>query len=123
MSSVSPFEMTPFGPASCSARVWRNGTMLWATVIVKGTCELVHGEFARLIEPIEMGPARTVTAAFTVLVGGMPLARLSSATIQNSTNAPGAKVMPSVTNVLVLAPRAGSSPMREQGLLIHHKTS
>jgi Domain of unknown function (DUF4150) len=51
-----------------------------------------------------MGPARTVTAAFTVLVGGMPLARLSSVTIQNSTNAPGAKIVPSVTNVLVLAP-------------------
>jgi hypothetical protein len=51
-----------------------------------------------------MGPARTVTAAFTVLVGGMPLARLTSATIQNNTNAPGAKVVPSVTNVLVLAP-------------------
>ena len=51
-----------------------------------------------------MGPARTVTAAFTVLVGGMPLARLTSITVQNSTNAPGAKVVPSVTNVLVLAP-------------------
>jgi hypothetical protein len=51
-----------------------------------------------------MGPARTITAAFTVLVGGMPLARLTSVTIQNNTNAPGAKVVPSVTNVLVLAP-------------------
>ena len=51
-----------------------------------------------------MGPTRTVTAAFTVLVGGMPLARLTSITIQNSTNAPGAKIVPSVTNVLVLAP-------------------
>ena len=51
-----------------------------------------------------MGPARTLTAAFTVLVGGMPLARLTSATIHNGTNAPGAKVVPSVTNVLVLAP-------------------
>ncbi len=51
-----------------------------------------------------MGPTRTVTAAFTVLVGGMPLGRLTSVTIQNSTNAPGAKLVPSVTNVLVLAP-------------------
>jgi hypothetical protein len=51
-----------------------------------------------------MGPARTVTAAFSVLVGGMPLARLTSVTIQNNTNAPGAKIVPSVTNVLVLAP-------------------
>jgi len=52
----------------------------------------------------EMGTARTVTAAFTVLVGGKPLARLTSITLQNGTNAPGAKIVPSVTNVLVLAP-------------------
>lgn len=51
-----------------------------------------------------MAPARTMTGAFTVLVGGMPLARLTSVTVQNSSNAPGAKVVPSVTNVLVLAP-------------------
>jgi hypothetical protein len=51
-----------------------------------------------------MGPARTVTGAFTVLVGGMPLARLTSITIQNSTNAPGVKIVPNVTNVLVLSP-------------------
>ena len=51
-----------------------------------------------------MAPARTVTAAFTVIVGGMPLARLTSMTIQNNTNAPGCKIVPSVTTVLVLAP-------------------
>jgi hypothetical protein len=51
-----------------------------------------------------MGPTRTVTAAFTVLVGGMPLARLTSVMIHNNTNAPGAKLVPSVTSVLVLAP-------------------
>lgn len=50
-----------------------------------------------------MGPVRTVTGAFTVLVGGMPLARLTSATIQNSTNVPGAKLVPSATNVLVMS--------------------
>jgi len=51
-----------------------------------------------------MGPVRTVTAAFTVLVGGMPLGRMTSVTVQNSTNAPGAKIVPSVTNVLVMSP-------------------
>ncbi len=45
-----------------------------------------------------------MTGAFSVLVGGMPLARLTSVTLQNNTNAPGAKVVPSATNVLVLAP-------------------
>jgi hypothetical protein len=51
-----------------------------------------------------MAKASTVTAAFTVLVGGKPLARLTSITLQNSTNAPGMKVVPSVTNVIVLSP-------------------
>jgi len=51
-----------------------------------------------------MGPARTVTAAFTVIVGCAPLARLTSVTIQNNTNAPGAKIVPSVTTCLVLSP-------------------
>jgi len=51
-----------------------------------------------------MGPANTVTGAFTCIVGGMPLARLTSVTLQNSTNAPGMKIVPSVTNVVVLAP-------------------
>ncbi|MCC6523895.1 MAG: DUF4150 domain-containing protein [Polyangiaceae bacterium] len=51
-----------------------------------------------------MGKVSTVTAAFTVIVGGKPLTRLTSATLQNSTNAPGVKIVPSVTNVIVLSP-------------------
>lgn len=51
-----------------------------------------------------MGPQRNVTAAFTVIVGCAPMTRLTSVSIQNSTNAPGAAIVPSVTNVLVLSP-------------------
>jgi hypothetical protein len=51
-----------------------------------------------------MAPARPVTGAFSVIVGCMPLARLTSITLQNSTNCPGMKIVPSVTTVLVLAP-------------------
>ncbi len=51
-----------------------------------------------------MGPSRHVTACFTVLYGGMPATRLTSMTLQNSTNAPGARVVPSQTVVLLLAP-------------------
>ena len=51
-----------------------------------------------------MGPARHVTAAFTVLVGGMPATRLTSVAIQNSTNCPGARIVPSQPKVLLLAP-------------------
>lgn len=51
-----------------------------------------------------MGPARPVTAAFTMLVGGAPTTRLSSMSIQNSTNCPGCRIVPSQVKVLVLAP-------------------
>lgn len=51
-----------------------------------------------------MGPSRHVTAAFTVLFGAMPATRLTSTTIQNSTNAPGCRLVPSQPTVLLLAP-------------------
>jgi hypothetical protein len=51
-----------------------------------------------------MGPRRHLTAAFTVLIGGMPATRLTSATIQNSTNAPGARIVPSQPKLLILSP-------------------
>lgn len=51
-----------------------------------------------------MGPARPVTAAFTMLVGGAPTTRLSSMSIQNSTNCPGCRIVPSQIKVLVLSP-------------------
>ncbi len=51
-----------------------------------------------------MGPARHLTASFTTLVGGMPLTRLTSMSLQNSTNCPGMRAVPSQIKVLVLAP-------------------
>ncbi len=51
-----------------------------------------------------MGPTRHLTGAFTVLVKGMPLTRLTSVSIQNSTNCPGMRIVPSQVKVLVLAP-------------------
>jgi hypothetical protein len=51
-----------------------------------------------------MGPSRHVTAAFTVLIGGMPVTRMSSMSLQNSTNCPGARIAPSQVKVLILAP-------------------
>ena len=51
-----------------------------------------------------MGPSRHLTGAFTVLVGGMPATRLTSMSLQNSTNCPGMRVSPSQTKVLLLAP-------------------
>lgn len=51
-----------------------------------------------------MGPTRSLTAAFTVLVGGLPGTRLTSFNIQNSTNAPGLRIVPSQVRVMLLAP-------------------
>ena len=51
-----------------------------------------------------MGPARHLTAAFSVLVTGMPATRMTSVSLQNSTNAPGMRFAPSQVNVLLLAP-------------------
>ena len=51
-----------------------------------------------------MGPSRHLTAAFTVLVGGMPATRLTSVALQNSTNCHGMRLVPSQIKVLLLAP-------------------
>jgi hypothetical protein len=53
---------------------------------------------------VVMGPRRNLTAAFTLLAGGMPVTRLTSATLQNSTNAPGMSVAPSQVKVILLCP-------------------
>ncbi len=51
-----------------------------------------------------MGPARHLTAAFSVLVVGMPATRMTSMSLQNSTNCPGTRIVPSQPKVLLLAP-------------------
>jgi hypothetical protein len=51
-----------------------------------------------------MGPSKHLTGAFTVLMNGMPASRLTSASLQNSTNCPGVRIVPSQALVLLLAP-------------------
>jgi len=51
-----------------------------------------------------MGPQRNLTGAFTCLVGGLPATRLTSVSLGNSTNAPGATIVPSQPKILILAP-------------------
>lgn len=53
---------------------------------------------------VVMGPSRPLTGAFTVLLDGMPATRLTSMNIQNSTNCPGMRIVPSQVKVLLLAP-------------------
>jgi len=49
-----------------------------------------------------MGPSRHVVPCPTVLWVGMPATRLTSMTIQNSTNVPGCRVVPSQPRVMLL---------------------
>lgn len=51
-----------------------------------------------------MGPMRYTLCANTCLIHGMPAARLTSMTIQNSTNIPGAVIVPSQPLVMILMP-------------------
>jgi hypothetical protein len=51
-----------------------------------------------------MGPTRHVTAAFTVLLTGLPATRMTSVGIQNNTNTVGMRIAPSQVKVLLLAP-------------------
>ena len=50
-----------------------------------------------------MGPSRHLTGAFTVLFEGMPATRLTSASLQNGTNAPGMRIVPSQVKLLLLS--------------------
>lgn len=50
------------------------------------------------------GRAVPVTGAFTVLLNGMPATRLTSINQQNNNNTSGARISPSQTKVLLLAP-------------------
>ena len=51
-----------------------------------------------------MGPSRHLTAAFTVLINGMPATRMTSMSLQNSTNCPGVRLVPSQVLLVLLAP-------------------
>ncbi|WP_395700748.1 DUF4150 domain-containing protein [Aquabacterium sp.] len=51
-----------------------------------------------------MGPSRHLTGAFTVLINGAPATRMTSMSLQNSTNCPGVRIVPSQTLILMLAP-------------------
>ena len=51
-----------------------------------------------------MGPSRHLTGAFSFMVGGAPSTKLTSMSLQNGTNAPGVRLVPSQVKVLVLAP-------------------
>ena len=75
---------------------------------LSSTVPLTNGDNAGVATGVAsgmvMGPSRHLTASFTTLVGGIPATRLTSVSLQNSTNAPGVRIVPSQVKVLVLAP-------------------
>jgi hypothetical protein len=72
------------------------------------TIPMTNGDNAGLATGVAsgtvMGPSRHLTGAFTCLIGGMPVTRVTSVSLQNSTNCPGVRLVPSQVKVLVLAP-------------------
>lgn len=51
-----------------------------------------------------MGPSRHLMGSLTVTCYGMPVTRVTSPSLQNSTNAPGFRTVPSQALVTILAP-------------------
>lgn len=49
-----------------------------------------------------MGPTHNLVGSFTVLKEGVPAARMTTMTIQNNSNCPGATLCPSQVRVMVL---------------------
>lgn len=51
-----------------------------------------------------MGPSRHLTASFTVIIVGAPATKMTSLSLQNSTNMVGCRIVPSQPKVILLAP-------------------
>jgi len=72
------------------------------------TIPLTNGDNAGVMlgvaSGLVMGPARHLTAAFTTLVGCIPATRMTSMALQNNTNCPGVRLVPSQPKVLILSP-------------------
>jgi hypothetical protein len=72
--------------------------------IVAATQGDTGGEIGGVSSGTCMSSSQHVTGAFTVLLGGMPATRMTSIALQNMGNCVGARLVPSQTKVLLLAP-------------------
>ena len=102
-----PYPNFGFGPMGVPAAY----NILWE-------CTPTHNMFTQIVMSVGdqpgvqlgvasgmvMGPVRHLTGAFTCLVDGAPVTRLTSISLHNSTNCPGLRIVPSQLKVLVLAP-------------------
>jgi len=71
------------------------------------TIPMTNGDNAGLATGVASGTvmmsSRHLTGAFTVLLKGMPASRMTSVSLQNSTNCPGVRLVPSQPKILLLA--------------------
>jgi hypothetical protein len=103
----TPFPNIGMGPTAVPSQV--NVLMSFAPAHnMATTIPLSNGDNAGVAMGVAsgtvMGPVRHLTAAFTVLVKGAPGTKLTSVSLGNSTNAPGARLVPSQPKVLLLSP-------------------
>lgn len=62
------------------------------------------GLMGGMVSQVLKAPSRHTACAATVLLGGLPATRMSSASLQNVVNGGGARLVPSQTKVVLLAP-------------------
>jgi hypothetical protein len=102
-----PYPNIGVGPMGVAA-AYNVLTMCAPTHHLGTTIALSNGDNAGIATGVAsgtvMGPVRHVTGSFSVLVGGMPVTKLTSMSIQNSTNCPGMRIVPSQPTVLSLGP-------------------
>ncbi|HVK68899.1 MAG TPA: DUF4150 domain-containing protein [Polyangium sp.] len=102
-----PYPNMGFGPMACPP-VWNVLTMCTPTHNMATPITMSVGDNPGIATGVAsgmvMGPVRHVTGSFTVLVGGMPVTKMTSMSIQNSTNCPGMRIVPSQPTVLSLGP-------------------
>ena len=102
-----PYPNIAMGPTAIPSQV---NTLFMCTPAhnLATTTPLTNGDNAGVAMGVAsgmvMGPSRHVLPCATVLVGGVPATRLTSVSIQNSTNAPGMRIVPSQVKVILLAP-------------------
>ena len=94
--STAPLPLTPLSAVACDAVLCRQAGALFATVVVKATFQLVHGETARPVAPLGLVPRDQMGAG-----GSLAAARETAPHVPNAgvvlsghAYAPGAGVVP-----------------------------
>ncbi|MBR0654355.1 DUF4150 domain-containing protein [Plastoroseomonas arctica] len=102
-----PYPNIALGPTAIPSQVT---TLIMAMPVhnMATVTPLSNGDNAGVLTGVAsgmvMGPSRHLLGSFTTIIGGMPCTRLTSITLQNSTNMVGCRLVPSQVTMLVLAP-------------------